>query len=193
MDLIAGISVSVLGHGHPKVLEAIKTQATRYQHVMVYGECVLAPQVMLAKALVQRLPAPFSKVFFTNSGSEAVEGAAKFAKRYTGRPKCIAFVDSYHGSTQGALSLTGNAQWRRTYRPHLPGISHLKFGDEEVLDHIDAQVAAVIIEPVQVEAGSASVCKVPAKGVKALSRGRCFAHFRRGTVRLGAYAHFLGT
>ena len=124
---------------------------------------------MLAKALVQRLPAPFSKVFFTNSGSEAVEGAAKLAKRYTGRPKCIAFVDSYHGSTQGALSLTGNEQWRRAYRPLLPGISHLKFGDEEVLDHIDAQVAAVIIEPVQGEAG----VRIPsAKYLQKVSR-RC--------------------
>lgn len=153
LDLISGIAVSALGHQHPRIKEAIKTQAARYQHVMVYGECVLAPQVALATALAHRLPESLSVLYFTNSGSEAVEGALKLAKRYTGRARCVAFEQSYHGNTHGALSLTGEEKYKRAFRPLLPGITHLPFGDEKALAAINTETAAVILEPVQGEAG----------------------------------------
>ncbi|RYY85938.1 MAG: aminotransferase class III-fold pyridoxal phosphate-dependent enzyme, partial [Chitinophagaceae bacterium] len=122
IDGIGGISVANVGHRHPAVLEAVRGQLDAYLHVMVYGEFVQSPQVRYAEALAATLPESLHSVYFTNSGAEAVEGALKLAKRVTGRTGIIAFHDSYHGSTQGALSVIGSEYWRNAYRPLLPGI-----------------------------------------------------------------------
>lgn len=153
MDLIGGISVCNLGHGHPSVLKAIGDQSERYLHLMVYGEFIESPQVQYARALADSLPDPLDCIFFTNSGTEAVEGAMKLAKRYTGRPELVAFQQSYHGSTQGSLSLIGDEYWRQAYRPLLPGILHLRYNSLEDLDKIGSRTAAVFVETVQAEAG----------------------------------------
>lgn len=153
IDLIGGISVSHIGHGHPEVVKAIQQQAEEYLHIMVYGELVQSPQVRYAHLLTQHLPAHLDNVYFTNSGAEAVEGAMKLAKRYTGKSKIIAAHKSYHGSTQGALSLLGDEYFRNAFRPLLPDISHLRYNSFEDIDMIDDRTAAVILEPVQAEAG----------------------------------------
>lgn len=153
LDLIGGISVANTGHRHPVVLEAIKKQLDAYLHVMVYGEFVLSPQVQYAKALTEKLPAALNAVYFTNSGAEAVEGAMKLAKKVTGRTKIVAFENSYHGSTQGALSIIGSEYWRNAYRPLLPAIEHLRFNIDDDLQRIDGQTACVIVETIQGEAG----------------------------------------
>jgi acetylornithine/N-succinyldiaminopimelate aminotransferase len=153
IDLIGGISVANTGHRHPKVLDAIREQLDAYLHVMVYGEFVLSPQVKYAKALTDKLPAELNSVYFTNSGAEAVEGAMKLAKRVSGRTKIIAFENSYHGSTQGALSIIGSEYWRNAYRPLLPSIDHLRFNSDKDLERIDHNTACVIVETVQGEAG----------------------------------------
>ena len=153
IDLIGGISVANVGHRHPKVVEAIKAQADAYLHVMVYGEFVQSPQVQYAKMLTQHLPQSLSSVYFTNSGAEAVEGAMKLAKRATGRTEIIAFNHSYHGSTQGALSVIGSEYWRNAYRPLLPGIQHLTYNSFSDLSFITENTACVIAETVQAEAG----------------------------------------
>ncbi len=153
IDLISGIGVSNVGHCHPNVVKAIQDQATKFMHLMVYGEYVQSPQVKLAEALATTLPPSLSSSYFVNSGSEAVEGALKLAKRYTGRRKLIAFNNAYHGSTHGALSVTGNEGLKQAFRPLLPEVYHLPFNDIAALDNIDSSVAAVIIESVQGEAG----------------------------------------
>ena len=153
IDLIGGISVANVGHRHPKVLEAIKNQLDAYLHVMVYGEFVESPQVKYAKLLVDHLPVSLDAVYFTNSGAEAVEGAMKLAKRVTNRTSIVACHHSYHGSTQGALSIIGDEYWRNAFRPLLPGIIHATFGSEEMLEAIDSTTACVIMETVQAEAG----------------------------------------
>lgn len=153
MDLISGISVSNVGHRNPKVLQAIMDQLDRYMHLMVYGEVVQAPQVKLAEALSSTLPSPLSNIYFVNSGSEAVEGAIKLAKRYNGRPEIISFRNAYHGSTQGALSLIGSEEMKRNFRPLLPGIRQIRFNQEEDLGQISDHTSAVIVEPIQAEAG----------------------------------------
>ena len=153
IDLIGGISVANIGHRHPKVIEAIKKQLDAYLHIMVYGEFVEAPQVQYAKLLTDHLPPSLNSVYFTNSGAEAVEGAMKLAKRVTNRTKIIAFNNSYHGSTQGALSVMGSEYWRNAFRPLLPGIIHHDYGSFEALDDITEQTACVIAETVQAEAG----------------------------------------
>lgn len=152
-DLIAGIGVSNVGHKHPKVIEAIKNQVDKHLHVMVYGEFVQSPQVKLAEALVSTLPPTLNSVYLLNSGSEAVEGAMKLAKRVTGRAEIISCVDAYHGSSHGALSLNGNESLKRNFRPLLPGISHIPFGDISSLDNINEKTAAFVVETVQGEAG----------------------------------------
>lgn len=152
IDLIAGIGVSNVGHRHPKVLRAIERQLGRYLHVMVYGEYIQSPQIRLAKALCETLPDTLNSVYLVNSGAEAVEGAMKLAKRATGRSQIIACHDSYHGSTQGALSL-GNEHFRQSFRPLLPGIRKIRHGQHEDLAFIDHQTAAIVIEVVQAEAG----------------------------------------
>lgn len=153
IDLIGGISVANVGHRHPKVIEAIQKQLDAYLHIMVYGEMVEAPQVQYAQLLTDHLPASLNSVYFTNSGAEAVEGAMKLAKRVTGRTQIIAFNQSYHGSTQGALSVLGDEYWRNAYRPLLPDVLHLAYNSFESLNEITAQTACVIAETVQAEAG----------------------------------------
>lgn len=153
IDLISGISVSNLGHCYPVVVEAIHEQVTRYMHLMVYGEYVYSPQVALAKLLVSSLPRTLDSVYFVNSGTEATEGAMKLAKRYTGRTEMISFQNAYHGSTQGALSLMSSEYWTQNYRPLLPDIRHLRFNNIADLQHITERTAAVIVEPIQAEAG----------------------------------------
>jgi acetylornithine/N-succinyldiaminopimelate aminotransferase len=152
-DLIGGISVCNIGHRHPKVVDAIKNQADQYLHLMVYGELVESPQVEYAEMLVKNLPATLDSVYFTNSGAEATEGAMKLAKRITGRTGMVAFKDSYHGSTQGALSVMGDEYWRNAYRPLLPGIDHEAYGSWESLERITEETSMVIAETVQAEKG----------------------------------------
>ncbi|MFZ4057972.1 MAG: aspartate aminotransferase family protein [Ferruginibacter sp.] len=153
IDLIAGISVCNVGHSHPAVIEAIKNQLDQYMHIMVYGELVESPQVQYAKAITDHLPATLNSVFFTASGSEATEGAMKLAKRFTGRTEIIAFQKSYHGSTQGALSIMGDEYWRNAFRPLLPDVRHLKHNHLPDLENITERTACVIAETIQAEAG----------------------------------------
>ena len=152
IDLIAGISVCNIGHRHPAVIEAIKKQIDDYLHIMVYGEFVENPQVAYAKMLADHLPAALNAVFYTASGSEATEGAMKLAKRYTGRAQIVSFKNSYHGSTQGALSIMGSEYWQQAFRPLLPGIIQLNYNDFEELDQITEQTACVVAETIQAEA-----------------------------------------
>lgn len=153
LDLIAGISVCNVGHCHPAVVKAIQDQAQQYMHLLVYGEFVQSPQVAFASLLTAHLPENLNCVYFTNSGAEAVEGAMKLAKRYTGRREIAAFNRSYHGSTQGALSILGDEYWRNAYRPLLPGIQHLEYNNFASLELITENTAAVIAESVQAEGG----------------------------------------
>ena len=152
-DLIAGIGVSSVGHRHPAVIDAIKSQVDKNLHVMVFGEFVQTPQVKLAEALSKTLPDPLEVTYFVNSGSEAAEGALKLVKRYTGRFNIISCIDGYHGSSHGALSASGNENLKQNFRPLLPGFQHIAFGNVSSLDLIDFNTAAVIIETVQGEAG----------------------------------------
>jgi acetylornithine/N-succinyldiaminopimelate aminotransferase len=153
MDLISGVSVSNTGHGHPKVIAAVKDQVDAYMHLMVYGEIIQNPQVKYAERLAGLLPEKLSSCYFVNSGSEAVEGALKLAKRFTGRSKIISFRNSYHGSTHGALSIQGSELYRNSFRPLLPDTFQIVFNNEESLSAIDSKTACVIVEPVQGEAG----------------------------------------
>ena len=153
IDLISGISVSSIGHLHPKVIEAIKKQTDQYLHLMVYGEFIQTPQVQFAELLAKHLPEKLSSVFFVNSGSEATEGAMKLAKRFTGRTEIISFVNGYHGSTQGALSAGGNEEFKNSFRPLLPDCKILPFNSESDLDQITERTACVLVEPIQGEAG----------------------------------------
>lgn len=153
IDLIAGISVCNVGHCHPKVIEAIKKQVDDYMHIMVYGELVESPQVAYAKKLTDHLPSSLNSVFYTASGSEATEGAMKLSKRYTGRTQIISFKNSYHGSTQGALSIMGNEYWRNAFRPLLPDTMQLNYNSFDELENITERTACVIAETVQAEAG----------------------------------------
>lgn len=153
IDLISGISVSSTGHRHPLIIAAIENQLKRYLHLMVYGEYIQEPQVMLSTKLAQILPAQLSSVYFVNSGSEAVEGALKLAKRFTGRHEIIAFKNAYHGSSHGSLSVTGNEDLKIRYRPLLPSIKHLLFNNIDDLSEISTRTACVIVEPIQGEAG----------------------------------------
>jgi acetylornithine/succinyldiaminopimelate/putrescine aminotransferase len=169
LDLISGISVCNLGHGHPAVIKAVQDQAATYMHVMVYGEMVESPQVRYAHALTRHLPESLNAVFFTTSGSEATEGAMKLAKRVTGRTKMISFFNAYHGSTQGALSLMGDEYWQQAFRPLLPGVTRLRYNQLADLEHIDDQTAFVLAETIQAEAG----VLVPDKNWMQALRHRC--------------------
>lgn len=153
MDLISGISVSNTGHRHPTVVKAIKDQVDNYLHLMVYGEYIQSPQVKLAGALATLLPEKLNNCYFVNSGSEAVEGALKLAKRFTGRSKIVAFNHAYHGSTHGALSVMGDKSYQTPFAPLLPGIDHIEFNSTQALMAITSETACVIVEPVQGEAG----------------------------------------
>lgn len=169
IDLIGGISVANVGHRHPKVIEAIQKQLDAYLHIMVYGEFVETPQVQYAKLLTDYLPVTLNSVYFTNSGAEAVEGAMKLAKRVTNRTQIIAFKNSYHGSTQGALSILGDEYWRNAFRPLLPDVLHLEYNSFESLDEISERTACVIAETVQAEAG----VKPPSKEWMLALRQKC--------------------
>lgn len=158
MDLISGIGVSNVGHRHPKVVQAIKDQADKYLHLMVYGEYVQSPQVQLAKALAETLPAPLDTAYLVNSGSEAVEGALKLAKRYTGRTELISCFNAYHGSSHGSLSVCGNEIFKQAYRPLLPDTNRIVYGGFADLAKITTRTAAVIVETVQGEAGIMVSC-----------------------------------
>ena len=153
IDLIGGISVANVGHRHPKVIAAIQKQLEAYLHIMVYGEFIETPQVQYAKLLTDHLPPSLGCVYFTNSGAEAVEGAMKLAKRVTNRTQIISFTNSYHGSTQGALSIIGSEYWRNAFRPLLPGILHLPYNSIDALNSITEETACVIAETIQGEAG----------------------------------------
>ena len=169
IDLIAGISVCNIGHRHPAVTGAIKKQLNDYLHVLVYGEMIETPQVEYAKLLTENLPSTLNSVYFTNSGAEAVEGAMKLAKRITGRMEIIAFNKSYHGSTQGALSIMGDEEWRNAFRPLLPGVHHAEYNSEEAIEAINGHTACVIMETVQAERG---VVHPQKKWIKAI-REKC--------------------
>ncbi|HEY1200142.1 MAG TPA: aspartate aminotransferase family protein [Niastella sp.] len=169
LDLIAGISVCNVGHRHPKVVKAIKKQVDDYMHLLVYGEMVETPQVQYAKWLNDHLPASLNSVYFTNSGAEATEGAMKLAKRVTNRTQIIAFNKSYHGSTQGALSIMGDEYWRNAFRPLLPDVLHLEYDSFDSLQEITTQTACVIAETIQAERG---VVAPSAQWMKAL-RDKC--------------------
>ena len=153
MDLISGIGVSGLGHRHPAVVKAIKNQADKYLHTLVYGEFVLSPQVELATLLSENLPKNLDSVYFVNSGTEATEGAMKLAKRYTGRSEIIACKNSYHGSTQGAMSLNSDTYFTQAYRPLLPDIQHINYNCDWCLRQITEKTACVIVETVRGEIG----------------------------------------
>jgi len=153
LDLIGGISVCNVGHRHPRVVQAIKDQADKYLHLLVYGEMIETPQVEFARHLTQHLPATLDSVYFTNSGTEATEGAMKLAKRATGRTHIVAFQQSYHGSTQGALSVMGDEYWRNAFRPLLPDIDHIRYNEFADLDRITDRTACVVAETVQAERG----------------------------------------
>jgi acetylornithine/N-succinyldiaminopimelate aminotransferase len=169
LDLIAGISVSNVGHCHPKVVEAVQNQAAKFMHTMVYGEFVLNPQTALATFITDLLPESLNSVYFVNSGTEATEGAMKIAKRYTGRSEIISCKQAYHGSTQGALSILGDENFKRNYRPLLPNTRLIQYNNWEDLDAITCRTAAVFMEVVQAEAGVI----LPEKGYLAAVRKKC--------------------
>lgn len=154
IDLISGISVSNVGHRHPKVVAAIKNQVDAYMHTMVYGEYIQGPQVRLAKLLSENLPSNLSSVYFVNSGSEAIEGAMKLAKRFTGRTEIVSFTNAYHGSTQGSLSIMGNEEFKNAFRPLLPSTKRIGFNNVNNLEEITEQTACVVVETIQGEAGA---------------------------------------
>ncbi|GAB4013755.1 aspartate aminotransferase family protein [Spirosoma migulaei] len=196
MDLISGIGVSNVGHRHPRVLEAIHNQLDKYLHLMVYGEYIQTPQTQLAQALATTLPTELDTVYFTNSGTEAVEGAMKLAKRYTGRTELISCVNAYHGSTQGALSLSGDENFKRNYRPLLPDIRHIRYRNSLDIEQITSRTAAVIMEVVGGEAG----VRVPDTAYLQAVRQRCtdvgalliFDEIQTGFGRTGTFWAFEG-
>jgi acetylornithine/succinyldiaminopimelate/putrescine aminotransferase len=153
LDLVSGISVSNLGHRHPAVIRAIEGQLKKYLHLNVYGEFIQSPQVKLAQKLVSVLPGNLDSVYLVNSGSEAIEGAMKLAKRYTGRTEVAAFHNAYHGSTQGALSILGNETLKNAFRPLIPDIRFLEFNHFKDLEKISEKTACVVAETIQAEAG----------------------------------------
>jgi acetylornithine/succinyldiaminopimelate/putrescine aminotransferase len=153
LDFVAGVSANSLGHNHPKVSEAIKKQVDKYTHVMVYGEFIQKPQVDLCKILASTLPKNLSSIFITNSGTEATEGALKLAKRITNRHEIIAARNSYHGNTQGAMSVSGVEKQNAAFRPLIPGIKFIEFNNQIDIDRITTKTAAVILETIQGGAG----------------------------------------
>lgn len=168
-DLIAGVTVNNVGHANPAVIEAVQCQAADYMHVMVYGEMVERPQVEYAAKIASLLPGALDSVYFLNSGSEAVEGALKLAKRVTGRPELVSMRNAYHGSTHGSLSVMGGEEYKNAFRPLLPDTRQIEFGNFGDLQYITSRTAAVITEPVQSEAG----VRLPADGYLQALRARC--------------------
>lgn len=196
-DLISGIAVSNIGHCHPKVVEAVKDQVDKYMHVMAYGEFIQAPQNQLAELLTKHLPSTLDSCYFVNSGTEANEGALKLAKRITGRTELIACNKSYHGSTHGSLSVSGNEVKKSAFRPLLPDVKFIDFNSTEDLGQITESTAAVIIEPIQGDAG----VRIPEASYLQKLRDRCtetgaqliFDEIQTGFGRTGklfAFEHF---
>ncbi|MBP6978805.1 MAG: aspartate aminotransferase family protein [Bacteroidales bacterium] len=169
VDLVSGISVSNIGHRHPVVVKAIEEQLDKYMHLMVYGKYIQSPQVRLATRLAGMLPGSLQTCFFVNSGSEAIEGAMKLAKRYTGRTEIIAFKNAYHGGTQGALSILGHETLKNAFRPLLPDIRLLTFNSFTDLNDLSERTACVVVEPIQAEAGII----LPAPGFLQALREKC--------------------
>lgn len=169
LDLVAGLAVNNIGHRHPKVIGAINEQCDRYLHVIPYGEFIQEPQVRFAEALTEQLPKDLDSVYFVNSGTEAIEASLKLAKRITGRTHIAACHKSYHGSTHGSLSITGNEVKKYRNRPLLPGIEFIRFNNDEDLQLIDERFAAVVVEPIQGDAG----VRVPRKEWLEALRDRC--------------------
>ncbi|MCB9186375.1 MAG: aspartate aminotransferase family protein [Flavobacteriales bacterium] len=169
LDLIAGISVSNVGHRHPKVVEAIKTQADKHLHLMVYGEYVQSPQIRFANELTEVLPPNLNSVYFVNSGSEAVEGAIKLARKATARKGLICFENAYHGSSNGALSLMGNEEFKHPFYPLLPETSTIRHNNFDDLKAITKETAAVFLETIQGEAG----IRVPSADFMQALRKQC--------------------
>lgn len=153
IDLISGINVSTVGHCHPRVVEAINQQVSKYMHLMVYGELVQTPQVLLAKKLTDLLPQALDNVYFLNSGTESIEAALKLARKYTGRAEIIACSNAYHGSTFGSMSLISDEKYKRPFRPLMPEVKIIPFNDTSTLQQITTKTAAVIVETIQGEAG----------------------------------------
>lgn len=153
LDFVAGVSANTLGHSHPKVVKAIKEQADKYLHVMVYGEYAQEKPVELCRLLAEATPEPLEVTYLVNSGAEAIDGALKLAKRYTGREEIISMKNSYHGNTHGALSVSGNEFHKREFRPLLPMISFIEFNNEEEFSKITEKTACVIAETIQGAAG----------------------------------------
>ena len=169
IDLVSGVSVSNIGHSNPEVVSAVCEQAAKHMHLMVYGEIVQQPQVEHATLLAANLPGNLDVVYYVNSGSEANEAAVKLAKRKTGRREIISCINSYHGSTHGALSLMGSEKFKNSFRPLLPDIRHIRFNSFDDLNLITERTAAFIIEPVQGEGG----VRIPDEGYLEAVRKRC--------------------
>ena len=169
IDMIAGIGVASVGHQNPKVVGAIKKQLDKHAHVMVYGEYIQNSVNGLAEKLASLLPASLDTCYFVNSGTEANEAAIKLAKRATGRPKIISFLKSYHGNTQGSMSVSANEVKKQKFRPLIPGVEFIEFNSVEVLDTIDEQTAGVIMEPIQGDAG----VRIPNQEFMTALRKRC--------------------
>ncbi len=169
IDVISGISVSNLGHGQLKIREAIKNQTDLYIHSMVYGEHIQSPQVQFAKRLVDSLPDGLEQVYFVNSGSEAIEGAMKLAKRVTGRHRIVALRGGYHGNTHAALSLMDNPYYTQAYRPFVPGVRFIEPGNLDELFLINGETACVVLETIQGAVGY----RVPDKSYLQAVRNRC--------------------
>ncbi len=153
LDFVAGVSACTLGHRHPRVIKAIKDQVDRYMHVMVYGEYIQKPAVDFCKLLAQHLPASLNKTYLVNSGTEAIEGALKLAKRVTGRTHILSCINAYHGNTQGSMSILGNEERKRAFRPLLPDVGFVTFNNEEDLEQITDKTAAIVLETIQGSAG----------------------------------------
>ncbi|PWJ42710.1 aspartate aminotransferase family protein [Sediminitomix flava] len=197
MDLISGISVNNLGHCHPNVVKAIKDQADKYIFAMVYGEMIQKPQIELTKRLVGALPEQLNCTYYVNSGTEANEAALKLAKRYTGRTELVSFNRSYHGNTQGSLSVSGNEVKKNAFRPLLPDVRFIDFNKMEDLAQITENTAGVIVEPIQGDAG----VRIPDLAYMKALRKRCtevgalliFDEIQTGFGRTGklfAFEHF---
>lgn len=153
LDFVAGVSANTLGHSHPKIIQAIKTQADKYLHVMVYGEYAQQMPVKLCELLARSTPDPLEVTYLVNSGAEAIEGSLKLAKRYTGREEIVSFKNSYHGNTHGALSVSGNEYHKREFRPLLPLVEFIEFNRIEDLEKITQKTACVLLETIQGAAG----------------------------------------
>jgi acetylornithine/N-succinyldiaminopimelate aminotransferase len=197
MDMIAGVAVSNIGHGNPKVIQALKEQVDRHLHVMVYGEFIQDSQLNFAKKLSSLLPTSLNSVYTVNSGTEANEAALKLAKRITGRSELVSFRGSYHGSTHGSMSVSGNELKKQAYRPLLPDVRFLQFNDITDLEQITSKTAGVIIETIQGDAG----VRVPRKDFLLALRAKCtevgalliFDEIQCGIGRAGklfAFEHF---